>query len=145
MELRIIKTNEQHRRYLEEARRLAKGDPEPESNDGARLELLAKLIDDYERERFKFRKPDPVEAIVFRMAEQGLRQADIAAIVGGKNRASEILSRKRPLTLSMVRALTRSSVSRANFSFVSPLRNTGCARATASPRARSAGHEARAR
>ena len=105
MELRIIKTEEQHRRYLEEARRLVKGDPEPESDDGARLELLAKLIDDYERERFKFRKPDPIEAILFRMEEQGLRQADIAAIVGGKNRASEILSRKRPLTLSMVRAL----------------------------------------
>lgn len=105
MELRIIKTEEQHRRYLEEARRLAKADPEPESDDGARLELLAKLIDDYERERFAFRKPDPVEAILFRMEAQGLRQADIAAIVGGKNRASEILSRKRPLTLSMVRAL----------------------------------------
>ena len=104
MELRIIKTDEQHRRYVEEARRLAKGDPAPESDDGARLELLAKLIDDYERERFK-RKPDPIDAIVFRMEEQGLRQADIAAIVGGKNRASEILSRKRPLTLSMVRAL----------------------------------------
>ena len=105
MELRIIKTDEQHRRYLEEARRLAKGDPEPGSNDGARLELLAKLIDDYERERFAFRKPDPIDAILFRMEEQGLRQADIAAIVGGKNRASEILSRKRPLTLAMVRAL----------------------------------------
>ncbi len=105
MELRIIKTDEQHRRYVEEARRLAKGDPEPESDDGARLELLAKLIDDYEKERFKFRKPDPIEAIIFRMEEQGLRQADIAAIVGGKNRASEILSRKRALTISMVRAL----------------------------------------
>ena len=105
MELRIIKTDEQHRRYLEEARRLAKADPAPESKDGARLELLAKLIDDFERERFKFRKPDPIDAILFRMEEQGLRQADIAAIVGGKNRASEILSRKRPLTLSMVRAL----------------------------------------
>jgi len=88
MELRIIKTDEQHRRYVEQARRLAKGDPAPQSDDGARLELLAKLIDDYERERFKFRKPDPIDAIVFRMEEQGLRQADIAAIVGGKNRAS---------------------------------------------------------
>jgi HTH-type transcriptional regulator/antitoxin HigA len=105
MEPRIIKTDEQHRRYLEEARRLAKDDPAPESDDGARLELIAKLIDDYERERFRFRKPDPVEAILFRMEEQKLRQADIAAIVGGKNRASEILSRKRPLTLSMIRAL----------------------------------------
>jgi HTH-type transcriptional regulator / antitoxin HigA len=105
MELRIIKTDKQHRRYLEEARRLAKDDPQPESGSGARLELLAKLIDDYERARFRFRKPDPIEAILFRMEEQGLRQADIAAIVGGKSRASEILSRKRPLTLSMVRAL----------------------------------------
>ena len=105
MELRIIKTDEQHRRYLEEARRLAKGDPERQTRDGGRLELLAKLIDDYERERFKFRKPDPIDAILFRMEEQGLRQTDIAAIVGGKNRASEILSRKRPLTLAMVRAL----------------------------------------
>jgi len=105
MELRIIKSEEQHRRYLEEARRLARADPAPESGDGARLELLAKLIDDYERERFRFRKPDPIEAILFRMEEQGLRQADIAALVGGKNRASEILSRKRRLTLAMVRAL----------------------------------------
>jgi len=105
MELRIIKTGELYRRYLEEARRLAKADPEPESDDGARLELLAKLIDDYERERFTFRKPGPIEAILFRMEEQGLRQADIAAIVGGKNRASEILSGKRPLTLPMIRAL----------------------------------------
>ena len=105
MEPRIIKTDQQHRRYVDEARRLAKEDPAPQSEDGARLELLAKLIDDYERERFRFRKPDPIEAILFRMAEQGLRQADIAAIVGGKNRASEILARKRPLTLSMVRAL----------------------------------------
>ena len=105
MELRVIKTDQQHRRYLEEARQLAKGDPAPESREGARLELIAKLIDDYERERFKFRKPDPVEAILYRMEEQGLRQADIAEIVGGKNRASEILARKRPLTLAMVRAL----------------------------------------
>ena len=105
MEPRIIKTDAQHRRYLEEARRLAKGDPAPESRDGARFELLAMLIDDYEKERFRFSKPDPIDAILFRMEEQGLRQADIAAIVGGKNRASEILARKRPLTLAMVRAL----------------------------------------
>ena len=107
MELRIVKTDEQHRRYLEEARRLLKKDPDPESPEGARLELLAKLIDDYERERFKFRKPDPIEAILFRLEAQGLRQADLAAIVGGKSRASEILSRKRPLTLSMIRALNK--------------------------------------
>jgi HTH-type transcriptional regulator/antitoxin HigA len=76
LELRIIETDEQHRRYLKEARRLAKGDPAPESSDGARLEHLAKLIDDYERARFEFRKPDPIEAILFRMEEQDLRSID---------------------------------------------------------------------
>ncbi len=105
MELRIIKTEEQFHRYLDEARRLAGRDPDPQTPQGARLELLAKLVEDYEKERFKFRKPDPVEAILFRMQEQGLRQKDIAAIVGGRNRASEVLSRKRPLTLAMIRAL----------------------------------------
>lgn len=107
MEIRIIKTKRQYRRYLKEVDRLVSLDPDPRTAEGARLELLAKLIDDYERERFGFRKPDPVEAIRFRMEEQGLRQADLAEIVGGKNRASEVLSRKRPLTLAMVRALHR--------------------------------------
>lgn len=68
-------------------------------------ELLAKLIEDYEKERFKFHKPEPVEAIVFRMEQRGLRQKDIAALLGGKNRASEVLAKKRPLTLPMIRAI----------------------------------------
>ena len=105
MDIRIIKTKQQYRRYLEEVDRLVALDPDPRTAEGARLELLAKLVEDYEKEHFKFRKPDPVEAILFRMEQQGLRQTDLAAIVGGKNRASEILSRKRPHTLAMIRAL----------------------------------------
>jgi HTH-type transcriptional regulator/antitoxin HigA len=105
MEIRIIKTRQQYRRYLEEVDRLVSLDPDPRTAEGGRLELLAKLVEDYEKERFKFRRPDPVEAILFRMEQQGLRQKDIAELVGGKNRASEVLSRKRPLTLAMVRAL----------------------------------------
>jgi HTH-type transcriptional regulator / antitoxin HigA len=105
MEPRIIKTEEQYRRYLSEVERLAAQDPESDSADGGRLELLAKLLEDYEKARFKFRKPGPVEAILFRMEEQGLRQKDIAEVLGGKNRASEILSGKRSLTLPMIRAL----------------------------------------
>ena len=105
MEIRIIKTKQQYRRYLEEVDRLVSLDPDPRSAEGGRLELLAKLVEDYEKERFKFRRPDPVEAILFRMEQQGLRQKDIAELVGGSNRASEVLSRKRPLTLAMVRAL----------------------------------------
>jgi HTH-type transcriptional regulator / antitoxin HigA len=105
MELRIIKTDEQYRDALSEVERLAAQDPDPDSAEGGRLELLAKLVEDYEKERFKFRRPGPVEAIMFRMEEQGLRQKDIAEVLGGKNRASEILAGKRSLTLPMIRAL----------------------------------------
>jgi HTH-type transcriptional regulator/antitoxin HigA len=105
MEPRIIKTDEQYRHALEEVERLAAEDPDSDSAEGARLELLAKLVEDYEKARFKFRKPGPVEAILFRMEEQGLRQKDLAEILGGKNRASEVLAGKRSLTLPMIRAL----------------------------------------
>lgn len=108
MEPKIIKTDEQYRTYLTEVERLAADDPVQGTSDGDRLELLAKLVEDYEKERFKFDRPDPVSAILFRMDEQGLRQKDLAPILGGKNRVSEILSRKRPLTLAMVRALSDS-------------------------------------
>ena len=105
MELRIIKTDKQYRRYLNEAAKLAMRDPDLKSKEGGRLELLAKLIEDYEKERFEFEKPDPIEAIAFRMEQQGLRQKDIAELLGGKNRASEVLAKKRALTLAMVRAI----------------------------------------
>jgi HTH-type transcriptional regulator/antitoxin HigA len=105
MVIRILKTKAQHKAALEEITRLARLDPEPESDDGLRLELLAKLIEDYESARFAFAKPDPIDAILFRMEENGLRQKDIALALGGKNRASEVLARKRPLTLPMIRAL----------------------------------------
>jgi len=105
MDIRIIKTKQQYRRYLKEVDRLVPLDPDPRTAEGARLELLAKLVEDYEKEHFKFRKPDPVEMLLFRMQERGLKQKDIADLVGGKNRASEVLSRKRPLTLAMIRAL----------------------------------------
>ena len=104
-EPRIIKTGEQYRECLAEVKRLARGDPNPDSAAGVRLELMAKLVEDYEKQRFVFEKPDPVDAIIFRMQQQGLRQKDIAALLGGKNRASEVLARKRPLTLPMIRAL----------------------------------------
>lgn len=105
MEPRIIKTDEQYQAFLSEVERLAIEDPDPASGDGARLELLAKLVSDYEKERFPFGTPDPIDAIVFRMEQAGLRQRDIAEALGGKNRASEVLARKRPLSLSMIRAI----------------------------------------
>ncbi len=105
IEPRIIKTDEQYQRVLAEVERLAVLDPDPDSDDGARLELLAMLVEMYERVRFAFAQPDPIEAIAFRMEQQKLRQKDIAPLLGGKNRVSEVLSRRRPLTLPMIRSL----------------------------------------
>lgn len=105
MEPKILKTDDQYRACLAEVEHLASEDPLPGTADGDRLELLAKLVEDYEKSRYLFKRPDPIDAILFRMEEQGLRQKDIAPLLGGKNRASEILARKRPLTLAMVRAL----------------------------------------
>lgn len=108
LEPKLIKTEAEYRAYLAEVAKLAAEDPRPGTKEGNRLELLAKLVEDYERERFKFERPDPIEAIMFRMEEQGLRRKDLAPILGGKNRVTEVLNRKRPLTLAMVRALERS-------------------------------------
>lgn len=105
MEPRIIKNDKEHQIYLAEVERLASEDPEASSSEGRRLELLAKLVEDYEKTQIQFQAPDPIDAIVFRMEQQGLLQKDIAPYLGGKNRASEVLARKRPLTLPMIRAL----------------------------------------
>lgn len=106
MDPRIIKTEQQHGDVIAEIERLASDDPPMGSPEGDRLELLAKLVEDYEKQRFAFARPDPLSAIRFRMEEQGLRQKDLAVILGGKNRVSEVLSGKRALTLGMVRSLS---------------------------------------
>ena len=105
MEIRIIKSEEQRQRALAEIERLMGSDPAPESSEGSRLEVLAKLVEDFEKAHFPIENCDPVDAITFRMEEGGLKQKDIAHLLGGKNRASEVLSRKRPLTLPMIRSL----------------------------------------
>lgn len=108
MHPRIIKTEQQHRDAVAEVERLAAEDPLMGSTEGDRLELLAKLVEDYEKQRFAFARPDPLSAIRFRMEEQGLRQKDLAPMLGGKNRVSEVLSGKRALTIGMVRSLSES-------------------------------------
>src|SRR5688572_26829693 len=108
MELKVIKTEEQYRDYVGEAKRLTDEGIQPGSPEADRLELLVKLVESYERDRFRTHHPDPISAIRFVMQERGLRQKDLAPLLGGKNRASEILSGKRPLTLGMVRALSTS-------------------------------------
>ena len=81
---------------------------------GDRLDVLATLIDAYEAEKHPFDPPDPIEAIKFRMEQQGLRQADIAAIVGGKNRASRSFRASGLLRSPWCVRFTRSSIFRAS-------------------------------
>ncbi len=75
------------------------------SKEGDELEILGILIDNYENEHFPIDLPDPVEAIKFRMEQLDYTQTDLAKIFGMKSRASEILNKKRKLSLEMIRQL----------------------------------------
>ncbi len=80
-------------------------DAKPGTAEGDELEVLGILIDKYEQEQYRIGYPDPIEAIKFRMEQLGYSQNDLAKVVGLKSRASEILNRKRKLTLEMIRQL----------------------------------------
>ncbi|MCA9544643.1 MAG: transcriptional regulator [Myxococcales bacterium] len=71
------------------------------------LEVLLTLIDDYEARHHAIGPPDPIAAIEFRMEQQGLTRKDLEPLIGGRGRVSEVLNRKRPLTLAMIRRLHR--------------------------------------
>ena len=105
MEPRVIKTETDHTTALREIETLVVRDPKPGSPDGDRLELLATLVEHYERVHFPIDLPDPISAIRFRMEQQGLSQSDLVPFLGSRARASEILSGKRPLSLAMIRSL----------------------------------------
>ena len=75
------------------------------ARDGDRLDILATLVDAYESENFPMDPPDPIEAIKFRMEQQGLTRKDLEAIPGGRTRVSEVLNRKRGLSINMIRRL----------------------------------------
>ena len=80
---------------------------EPDSPAGEELELLSLLVEKYELEHHRLEAPDPIEAIKFRMEQMNLKQTDIAPLFGGKTRVSEVLNRKRLLTLKMITLLNR--------------------------------------
>ena len=103
MKLKIIKTAEEYTAAL--ARVAALMDANPGSAKEEELELWSLLVAKYEDERFPIDLPDPVEAIKFRMEQEGLQQKDLVKFFPGKNRVSEILNRKRPLSLGMIRSL----------------------------------------
>jgi HTH-type transcriptional regulator/antitoxin HigA len=105
MEIKPIRTRADYRAALEEIKTLM--DAGAGTPEGERLDVLATLVEAYERRHFPMDLPDPVEAIKFRMEQAGLGPKDLVPMIGQLNRVYEILSRKRPLTLKMVWRLHR--------------------------------------
>ena len=77
----------------------------PGTDNGDELDVLATLVDAYEQNHFPVNAADPVEAILFRMEQQGLERSDLEAFIGSRHRVSEVLNRKRGLSLEMIRKL----------------------------------------
>jgi len=80
-------------------------DAKRDTEEGDELEILAMVVDNYETEHFPIEMPDPIAAIKFRMEQMGLKQKDLVEMVGFKSRVSEIMNKKRKLTLEMIRKL----------------------------------------
>lgn len=103
MTIKPIKTKKDYQQALTRLEMIF--DAKKGTAKGDELEILGMLIDNYENENFPVEFPDPVEAIKFRMEQLGYNQSDLADIVGLKSRASEILNRKRKLSLEMIRQI----------------------------------------
>ena len=103
MDIKPIKTRKDHEAALAEIDRLM--DANAGSPEGDRLDVLATLVEAYEARHFPIDAPDPVAAIEFCMDQRGLTRRDLAPMIGGRGRVSEVLSGKRPLTLAMIRRL----------------------------------------
>lgn len=105
MNIKLIKTEADYQNALTRLEAIfdAKiGTPESDEAD-----ILGLMVDEYEKKHYHIEAPDPIEAIKIRMEEMQLKQVDLVDAIGGKNRVSEVLNRKRKLTVEMIRNLTK--------------------------------------
>ncbi len=102
MDIRPIKTPGDHAAVLLEISALMVADPVLDTPDGDRLDVLVTLVQAYETKHFPIEPPDAIEAIKFRMEQQGLTPRDLEPMIGSRGRVSEVLSGKRRLSLAMV-------------------------------------------
>jgi len=103
MDIKVIKTEEDYRQALKRLEDIFHAPVDTPEGDEA--EVLSILIEKYEDEHYSIGAPDPIEAIKFRMEQMGMNNQDLAEIIGYKSRVSEIFSRKRKLSLKMIRNL----------------------------------------
>lgn len=108
MEIRPIHTKSDYQAALKVVSDLIDMDPKRGTPEGDQLEVLGTLVEVYEAKHYPIELPDPIEAIKFRMEQQGLSAKDLKPMIGGLNRVYEVLNRKRPLSISMVRRLNAS-------------------------------------
>jgi HTH-type transcriptional regulator/antitoxin HigA len=105
--IRPLRSEADYDAALEKIDQYFKKEPKPGTVEADRFDLLALIIEDYERRRWPIDPPGPVDAIRYRMETGGYTQADLGRLLGSRQRASDILTRKRPLTMRMVWKLHR--------------------------------------
>jgi len=103
MKLRPIKNEEDYRSALQRLEVIF--DAPIDTVEGDEAEILSLLIENYENIHYPIEAPDPIEAIKIRMEEMNIKQKDLVGVIGGKSRVSEVLHRKKKLTVEMIRAL----------------------------------------
>ena len=103
MDIKVLKTEEDYNQALKRLEEIFHASAD--SKEGDEAELLSILIEKYEDEQYPIEAPDPIEAIKFRMEQIGMTKKELAQVIGYKSRVSEIFSRKRKLTLNMIRNL----------------------------------------
>jgi len=103
MDIRPIRTEADYEAALAEIEALFNA--APETPEGDRLEILATLVEAYEDQHYSIPEPDPIEALYYYMESRDLSRKDLTTYIGSRARVSEVLNRKRPLTLNMIRKL----------------------------------------
>lgn len=105
MNIKPIKTEKDYQKSLKRLEMIF--DALPNTKDGDEAEILSLLIENYENQYYPIEAPDPIEAIKIRMEEMNIKQKDLVGIIGGKSRVSEVLNRKKRLTVDMIRELEK--------------------------------------
>src|SRR5947208_1520051 len=105
--VRPLRSEADYEAALDEIERFFEKEPKPGTPDADRFDLLALVIEDYERKHWPIDPPDTIDAIRYRMETGGFTQADLGRVLGSRQRASDILRRKRPLTMPMAWTLHR--------------------------------------
>ena len=105
--LNPIRTKKEYKTALDRIYLLMQKELKVNSEEYNELEIISILVENYENNKFNIEKPDPVEAIKFRLEQLNMNNSDLVKIIGSKSRTSEILNRKRKLSLSMIRSLNK--------------------------------------